>query len=414
MSYNLILLKLLSNKEAYNKYAFLIPKQIFSFEENIILDAYKEYFDRKPDVAELNYKDFYTWLMLTYCSDAVLGHSTILREIFKRLNKIDLNEYDEESIVNELLKLEIKYKIEQELGKANFDLKKIQALVETLPCTEELLEVNEQSFAELLQTTDRSAGVTFSVGCLNKAFGGLLPGDFLIFAAYVDVGKTKFVLSQTAHIAPQLGDRPILWFNNEEKDNEVLIHFRKAVLQCTKEQLESIDPEKVDKAYNKRLGCENQFKLVNSRDMSLETVETYFQQYNPGLVVFDILDTLNFGGKKGMGEMDHIFYKKLYKKIRTLVQKYNTICFAISHCNSSVINKDRDTGEIYYQKWIGMNQLDGSLVGKASQADGIVTIGKDQSLQNRYLFVPKTKMSSNNIKEIVLLDTDRCIAKDYV
>jgi replicative DNA helicase len=233
---------------------------------------------------------------------------------------------------------------------------------------------------DYLSSTVASGGLNWRLKELNVALGPIRKGDFIIIAARPETGKTTFTASEASYMMTQLQpDEHVVWINNEEASNKVMMRVIQAYNQVTSSELLS-DPKVHESKF--LLGGGERFLILDddSGIKSTNKIAMLFKEYKPGLIIFDQLDKVH-GFKQ---DREDLRIGQLYEWARDLAKEY---------CPVIAISQVDGTGE--GEKWIQMNQLRGSKTDKIGEADAIVTIGKSNEpgmdLQ-RFIHVPKNKL----------------------
>jgi replicative DNA helicase len=242
-------------------------------------------------------------------------------------------------------------------------------------------EVFVQPSLDYLSGVVASGGLNWRLKELNISLGPIRKGDFIIIAARPETGKTTFTASEASFMLEQLQpDEHVIWINNEEASNKVMMRVIQAAYQVTSSELLA-DPATYEAGF-KSLGGERFLILDDDSGIkSVNKIATLFKEFKPGLIIFDQLDKVQ-GFHHEVREDLRI--GKLYEWARDIAKEY---------CPVIAISQVDGTGE--GEKWIQMNQLRGSKTDKIGEADAIITIGKSNEpgmdLQ-RYIHVPKNKL----------------------
>lgn len=220
-------------------------------------------------------------------------------------------------------------------------------------------------------------GLRWRMQTLNKMLGSLRKNDFGFLFARPESGKTTFLASEITYMAGQT-DRPILWFNNEEAGNKVMLRCYQAALGMTLPELFSDIHLNRDRFMEVTNG---NIKLYDSGSISRRDVDKACQQMNPALIIFDQIDKI-----KGWGgsERHDLVMKEVYQWARELAKEYGP---TIGVCQAG------GTGE--GKKRLTMDDVDSSKTAKQGEADWILGIGKSHSEDEefvRYLHLSKNKL----------------------
>lgn len=242
----------------------------------------------------------------------------------------------------------------------------------------------EQNFVEndlekLYEDTVLIPGIRWRLDSLNKSLGSLRKGDFGFIFARPETGKTTFLASEVSYFSTQM-EKPILWFNNEEQGNKVMIRCYQAALGETLPQLYSNIKENNTKF--KEI-TRNNIHIYDSSSLYRKKVEEVCREKNPGLILFDQIDKI-----KGFEEDRYdLIMKDIYQWARELAKKYGPV-IGVCQAGGSGENK----------KWLTMTDVDSSYTAKQGEADFIIGIGKVDSEgaeYTRYIHLCKNKLSGD-------------------
>lgn len=224
-------------------------------------------------------------------------------------------------------------------------------------------------------------GLLWPLQSLNEVLGPLRKGDFGFLFARPETGKTTFLVHTVTCMAQQT-DRPILWFNNEEKGTKVMKRCYQALFGVTLTKLLSNIPY-YQTEYNKKL--KGKILIHDEARITKKLVDDICKTHNPSLIIFDQIDKIvGFDGERYDLQM-----KSLYQWARELAKTYAPV---IGVCQAG------GTGE--GKKFLQMTDVDSSHTAKQGEADWMLGIGKvDKSglEEVRYLAVPKNKLDVDPI-----------------
>jgi replicative DNA helicase len=387
MSYDIDLLVVTSNKDTYNRFKEHVKKHNVSPITLEIFSVLGEYWDNYPTRTEINYPEFRTFfsivkgrklkdpssyeLAFDNLKDALDKPSPIVKDLLGKLIETDYATqiYD------------VCLKIGTGMGG---DLESIEPLLNAykkeVGASVDKDDVFVKPSLDYLSSTVASGGLNWRLKELNVALGPIRKGDFIIIAARPETGKTTFTASEASYMMTQLQpDEHVVWINNEEASNKVMMRVIQAYNQVTSSELLS-DPKVHESKF--LLGGGERFLILDddSGIKSTNKIAMLFKEYKPGLIIFDQLDKVH-GFKQ---DREDLRIGQLYEWARDLAKEY---------CPVIAISQVDGTGE--GEKWIQMNQLRGSKTDKIGEADAIVTIGKSNEpgmdLQ-RFIHVPKNKL----------------------
>jgi replicative DNA helicase len=299
------------------------------------------------------------------------------------------------------------------------EIEKFEAQVQRKVKNPQVLDAIE----DLLKAEELDVGLHWRLPCLNRHVKPLRGGDFVIIAARPDKGKTTFCAAELTCMAAQLDEvypgenRSILWFNNEGPGNKIVKRVFQAALNATTEDLIRLSNLPADLEFAKyRTQVRQQYaaalggrpgalRIFDIHDMWSHDVEDIIKQHNPGLIMFDMLDNIKFGGEtSNNGQRTDQLLEAMYQWGRLIGVKYDCPVIATSQ-----ISADGDG-----VSFPTMPQLKDSKTGKQGAADLIITLGalNDPMLEmSRYIGTTKNKLvrtgKKNSPQQEVHFDSQR-------
>lgn len=388
MSYDIDLLTAVSNKDDYYRFKEHIKKHTVS---NITLDLFgilNEYWDNYPERTTVNLNEFKTFFYIVRgkkLKDAT-AHEMAFHNWEKSLESPP-------PIVKDLLSKLIEtdyatriYDICLNIGTGKGgDITSIEPLLtqykKEIGSSVEKDKVFVSPSLSYISDVVSTGGLDWRLPELNVSVGPLRKGDFIIVAARPETGKTTFVASEASYMLTQLQpDEHVIWINNEESSNKVMMRVIQAFHGTTASDLLA-NTSKYEQEFMDAGG--DRFLILDD-DSGIKTVgkiATLFTEFKAGLIIFDQLDKVH-GFQQDNREDLRI--GKLYEWARDIAKEY---------CPVIAISQVDGTGE--GEKWIQMNQLRGSKTDKIGEADAIITIGKSNEAgmdYERFLSVPKNKL----------------------
>jgi replicative DNA helicase len=387
MSYDIDLLVVTSNKDTYNRFKEHVKKHNVSPITMEIFNVLGEYWDNYPARTEINYSEFRTFFSIVKgrkvkdpsayevafdnLKDALDKPSPIVKDLLGKLIQTDYATqiYD------------VCLKIGTGMGG---DLESIEPMLNAykkeIGTTVEKQDVFVNPSLSYISETVATGGLRWRLKELNVALGPLRKGDFIIVSARPETGKTTFTASEASYMLTQLQpDEHVIWINNEEASNKVMMRVIQSFHGVTTGDLLS----KADYYEEEFISNGGKRFLVLDDDSGVKSavkIARLFKEYKPGLIIFDQLDKVH-GFKQ---DREDLRIGQLYEWARDIAKEY---------CPVIAISQVDGTGE--GEKWIQMNQLRGSKTDKIGEADAIITIGKSNEpamdLQ-RFIHVPKNKL----------------------
>lgn len=305
----------------------------------------------------------------------------IYNELFKTLSEITLDSDIAVGLLKAIKKRQIALKLSESALRFATGHGKMEAVAELAKFLEEdqheavdEIEVVSDDLEQLLSETILKPGLRWRLNCLNKSLGSLRKGNFGFLFARPETGKTTFLASECSHMLTQLTAEsgPIVWFNNEQVGNEVMLRVYQGYYGATLEQLKS-NPRK----YSLRGG---KFKLIDDANMDRARVEKICKALKPSLIIFDQIDKI----KGFMADREDLRLGAIYVWARELAKTY---CPVIGVCQAD--------GTAENQKWLTMEHVSNAKTSKQAEADWILGIGKihaEGSENTRYLNISKNKL----------------------
>ena len=229
---------------------------------------------------------------------------------------------------------------------------------------------------EIYSKTVKEQGLRWRLKSLNQALGSLRKGDFGFVFARPETGKTTFLASECTHMASQTTG-PILWFNNEEQGEKVMLRCYQAALGASLEQLFS-SISKAKEQYYKITG--GRIKIVDAVSLGRREADDICRSIQPALVVFDQIDKVT-----GFAEdRDDLKLGAIYQWARQLAKQY---CPVVGICQAD--------GSAEGVKWLTMSHVSNAKTSKQAEADWILGIGKTNEVgyeSVRHFNVSKNKL----------------------
>lgn len=229
---------------------------------------------------------------------------------------------------------------------------------------------------ELFNGTIRARGLRWRLKTLNSILGSLRVGDFGFLFARPETGKTTFLASEVTYMASQAAS-PIIWFNNEEVHEKVMLRNIQAYFGITLTEM-----YRDLSGYSRRFKQEMEGKLLMPPSVlfSQKDVEKYCERVKPSLIVFDQLDKIHTPAN----DREDLRLGTLYQWARELAKEYGPV-IAVSQADG--------TGEGV--RWLTMSHVANAKTSKQAEADWILGIGKvnDPGFDNiRFLHASKNKL----------------------
>lgn len=232
---------------------------------------------------------------------------------------------------------------------------------------------------ELLENTYEKPGLRWRLACLNKSLGSLRKGDFGFLFARPETGKTTFLASEISHFLTQT-DENVLWLNNEEQGDKVMLRIMQAYFGATLDQVKS-NYRRYQEEFDKRVG--GRFHLIDEAQISKKDVEQLIKELNPGLVVYDQIDKI----RGFSNDRDDLRLGGIYQWARELAKGNHA---AIGVCQAD--------GTAEGVRYLTMEHVANAKTSKQAEADWIIGIGKVSDIGTeyvRFLNISKNKLQGD-------------------
>lgn len=240
---------------------------------------------------------------------------------------------------------------------------------------------------DLLLLTDNliaSEGLRWRLNTLNKSLGSLRKGDFGFLFARPETGKTTILASEVTYMAIQAREKglgPVLWLNNEEQGSKVMLRCYQAYFGVTLNDLYThLDYYKEE--YEKALG--GFIKIYDNPKIRKADIERLCKELNPSLIICDQIDKIAWPD----GERYDLKMKAIYQFARELAKTYAPF---IGICQAG--------GTAEGKKYLDMNDVDSSHTAKQGEADFMIGLGKtniDGEEFLRYISLCKNKLTGDS------------------
>jgi len=294
-----------------------------------------------------------------------------------------------ESTVKELITSLKQRRVCQEISIAAYEVgegkKQLDDLLAVMSQLEQKESITDYQFvSDDLETifahTLESPGLRWRLDCLNKSLGSLRKGNFGFIFSRPETGKTTFLASEVTNMLSQT-DKPILWFNNEQAGEEVMLRIYQAYFGCTVAELYG-NIQHYRSVFKQQTG--GRLKLYDSAQINKNFVEGLSKELCPGLILFDQVDKLQ--GFKA--DRDDLLLGSIYQWARELAKRY-----------CPVIGVTQADGSAEGVRWLTMAHVANAKTAKQAEADFILGIGKTHDLgweSFRFLNISKNKLLGDN------------------
>lgn len=366
----LLLIKYLFDYDLYIKYRSYIEIEKDLKEIYYLFKALDNIFEVTKQT--ITFEDYALWVQVNLGNDytsflEIIKNEQILPELLQ-------------NVLKEIKERNLAYKIAQtalKVSEGKGKLSEIDDLYKKFEVQEiETSRFVSQDIEEIYNDSVKTPGIRWRLESLNRSLGPLRKGDFGFIFARPETGKTTLLSSEITFFAGQVKS-PILWINNEEQGNKVVLRCYQAALGIRTEQL--ADNLKEIRQQYKNLTNDNIYIYDNASTNKRE-VEAICKEIQPSLIVFDQLHKV----KGFVNDRDDLRLGAIFGWAREIAKEYAPV-IAVNQADGSAENK----------KYLTMEHVSGSKTAIQAEADWILGIGKihDPGFEFiRFLNISKNKL----------------------
>jgi KaiC/GvpD/RAD55 family RecA-like ATPase len=368
------------NREAYDKYASLIDERELKESSRELSFLYNTVKQVHEDVPAHNIScdelDAAFWQKYPEASKEL--YTVLLKDI----RDLDISDAVGESLLagiarkKALLSLSTaSFELSQGRGSPE-EIKRLYEAVEAPPALEEEFDHVTTDLETLVNNVVRSPGLRWRLNALNRSLGSLRRGDFGFVFARPESGKTTFLASEVSAMI-DLATSPVVWFNNEEEGQKVMLRFYQAYFGVELETLLT-NVSQYQKLFKDKVG--DKFILVDDAGIDCRRIERIIDRVKPSLIIYDQIDKI----KGFKADRDDLVYGAIYQWARELAKTYAP---SIGVCQAD--------GSAEGQKWLTMANVANAKTSKQAEADFIIGLGKthqEEAEYIRYINLSKNKL----------------------
>jgi len=366
----LLLIKYLFDYDLYIKYRSYIEIEKDLKEIYYLFKALDNIFEVTKQT--ITFEDYALWVQVNLGNDytsflEIIKNEQILPELLQ-------------NVLKEIKERNLAYKIAQtalKVSEGKGKLSEIDDLYKKFEVQEiETSRFVSQNIEEIYNDSVKTPGIRWRLESLNRSLGPLRKGDFGFIFARPETGKTTLLSSEITFFAGQVKS-PILWINNEEQGNKVVLRCYQAALGIRTEQLAG-NLKEIRQQY-KNLTNDNIYIYDNASTNKRE-VEAICKEIQPSLIVFDQLHKV----KGFVNDRDDLRLGAIFGWAREIAKEYAPV-IAVNQADGSAENK----------KYLTMEHVSGSKTAIQAEADWILGIGKihDPGFEFiRFLNISKNKL----------------------
>jgi len=380
------LIKMMLNKKFYNEYKGVISRSIFEGELGSFFESLQK--AHKDYDGDLKVDDVYTLHVGKFNPALTRTAKEKFEELVTEIKQVtDPTPAIAKDIANIMVDRETAQKIAIEAteifnGKpANFSeiSKIIEGHKKNLP--DEDIKPVTNDIGKVIEQLSVTTKWKFNIPVLSEKVGGIGPGNLMIAFARPETGKTAFWVSLVS--APDgfaWQGANIHAFINEEP----AVRTQMRTISCSTGYTRDDIPDNMKEVHFTWSKVRDNIKLFDVVDWTLDDIDAHCEKYKPDVVVIDQLDKVHLDGKFSRSDEK---LRAIYTGARELAKRRNCAVIAISQASAEAHNRNS----------ISFDMMENSKTGKAAEADLIIGIGRNQSLDeantNRTLCISKNKIT---------------------
>ena len=401
MALDITLLQVLKHRKKYEQLHRTVNSRAIDARTKVVLADFGRYFKQVEECQVIPVTgEFMTWFSMVAHRNLTEDDLTVYRRLFEQVAK-EPSEQTKQVLVQSLLEANLAVivsdAVEAYTGEQEVDLfTVIRSAMESYELDLErkvklpVVEAND----DLFEDDTNNSGFRWRWSDLNRVMRPLRPGDFGILAGRPDKGKSTAVADNITFMAQQIDDvygpgngRTILWLNNEGPGERIFKRCIQSALGLPTSELVKLNKEgKLWPAYEQVVGSKHIIKVMNIHGMKSWQVEEILRQVKPALVVFDMIDNVNFDGAViNGGQRTDQLLEGMYQWARELAVRFNCPILATSQISAE--------GDGLAYPTLAM--LKDSKTGKQGTADFIITVGakNEPGFENiRFIGLTKNKL----------------------
>lgn len=396
---DLTMLKLLHKREDYENMMGSVPREALDQKVAILLDDFGAYFKEFPDSKAVDPASFMIWFRGFRHKGLPAEACTIFEFLINKAVTEPLDPAVRKGLANRLAGAETAVKITGLLERWNKgdEVDLYSQLRDTLAGFELRLDRTVKDpqcrtpIEELLAVEENNTGINWHQPWLAGHIKALRGGDFVLFASRPDKGKTTWAAGLATNAAPQLDalwpgeKRCVMWLNNEGVGGQIVKRTFQTALGMTIEEMvenKATIREQYIKAIGGRGGA---LRVFDVHGMWHHEIEDLIRRYRPGMIIWDMIDNVKFGGEVlNGGQRTDQLLEAMYQWVRVLGVKYDCVNVAMSQ-----LSADADG-----MQWPALPMLKDSKTGKQGAADVIICMGSSNEpalTSMRYFHCTKNK-----------------------
>lgn len=401
----IILLKLLTDKEYYEKYRDFIKLNYLSSEEQVIIKIIDYIFKINKNINTINKE-----LLVNLFND---NYNNKDKEFKDSIYDIINNIYNTKSSLDDfniiIINILKKHYLENIINKSiellenpetdNLDI--LDKLLQEYKIKRNLFSDTSEALIDfdvdkLLEIEGDTSGFDWFCEELTDILGKIKGGDLGLIVASVNTGKTAFVLTIAMSLVKQ--GAKVLHINNEERGTKVMLRALENYLEMNKLEINN-NKDKASEVLNNVF--KNNYFLYDMPSVTIRDIKTLIEKHEPDVILIDQAWKI----KVSKQDRNDLTLTEIFKNLRELAKEFQVHIIGTTQADSSAYDKE----------WIKLDNLFGSKVGVQGELDYLIGIGKTDDISKedwRYLSFPKNKLTGNESSRLIL-KLDKSKSKYY-
>lgn len=394
MGIDTVILAVLRERATFEKMYSSLPVYALDEKTGLILKDFEDYF-KQFESHEVIYPDVFKTMFFSFNHPTMDGEvKTYYDKLLSNVLTAHVDDDTRKGLTKRILELDFATRVGNIVKKydAGEDIDVSRAVEEANETLRIQLDKKvsipwiQDSIYDLLDLEEQTHGLRWRLSGINESMRPLRAGDFGIVAARPDAGKTSFLTSELTFMAKQLpDDKHVVWLNNESVGQRIVTRLYQSALDASISELKKYkDAGSIEDLYVEQVGAVDKIRVLDIHDCWNYEVSDILQELNPGLVVFDMIDNVRFGGLAAGSRTDQAL-EAMYQWARVLGVRINCPILATSQVSAE------GDGLAYPL----MHMLKDSKTGKQGAADFILMLGRQNDPMyeaSRHISLPKNKL----------------------
>ncbi len=380
------ILKLFLNKKYFNKYKGTLSRSVFEGMIGSLYDTIQKAHDKYD--SNISIDELYSLHTSVYNPALTRAMKITVSELVEDIRTIDVpNEKIADDIIKVMQDRNVAQKIAVEATEifngrpADFNV--ISKIIEQHDQDKPIDQIDSvtDNIGELINQLNVTTKWKFNLAQLKDNIGGVGDGNLMIVFARPETGKTAFWVSLVA--APygfaEQGAK-VHAFINEEPAVRTQMRAISSYTGYNKDQIIS----NLQKAHQDWVKVKDNIKMLDIVDFTIQDIDRHCELHKPDIIVIDQLDKINITGTYARTDEK---LRAIYTGAREIAKRRKCVVIAVSQASADAHNRD----------FISFDMMENSKTGKAAEADLIIGIGRNASIDrdniNRTLCISKNKIT---------------------